>query len=285
MAAAGRFGTHRSGFRKPDQTKLQQPTPRTEPGAFFYLKKKVPLHFLGFLCWDFFSPCPWRALLPQVWTTPGRLSWSSDPLLPLPCRPWPEQTAATVGSSRGGLVRLRAGGGRVLGDQGNSWVHFGVGTPSFWLLPSNSRPSHGAGMGPPLAFWDLVWTFQHPETQKVLCGKEFWKSPHLRNPRKAISTRESWPHVQPRAPTPASPRLPPCSNWPTPGVLMWGTQALSKVCLHLACFAAVAHWGGDRPCDVRNVNGSQVCTACLPPAPLASIPLHPSLWGPGLLSP
>lgn len=26
---------------------------------------------------------------------------------------------------------------------------------------------------------------------------------------------------------------------------MWGTQALPKVCLHLACFAAVAHWGGD----------------------------------------
>lgn len=59
---------------------------------------------------------------------------------------------------------------------------------------------------------------------------------------------------------------------------MWGTQALSKVCLHLACFAAVAHWGGDRSCDVRNVNGSRVCTACLPPAcPLASILLHPSL--------
>lgn len=30
------------------------------------------------------------------------------------------------------------------------------------------------------------------------------------------------------------------------GDLMWGTQVLSKVCLHLACFAAVAHWGGDR---------------------------------------
>lgn len=106
----------------------------------------------------------------------------------------------------------------------------------------------------------------------LLGGREFWKSPHLSSPGKAISRRESWPHVQPRAPTPASPRLPPCSNWPTPGVLMWGTQALSKVCLHLACFAAVAHWGGDRPCDVRNVNGSQVCIACLPPARLPRWP-------------
>lgn len=50
---------------------------------------------------------------------------------------------------------------------------------------------------------------------------------------------------------------------------MWGTQALPKVCLHLACFAAVAHWGGDRPCDVRNVNGPQVRTACRLPALLA----------------
>lgn len=110
----------------------------------------------------------------------------------------------------------------------------------------------------------------------LLGGREFWKSPHLSSPGKAISRRESWPHVQPCAPTPASPRPPPCSNWPTPGVLMQGTQALSKVCLHLACFAAVAHWGGDGPCDVRSVNGSQVCIACLPPARLpARLPRWP----------
>ena len=49
---------------------------------------------------------------------------------------------------------------------------------------------------------------------------------------------------------------------------------LPKVCLHLACFAAVAHWAETEPCDVRNVNGSQVCTACLPPARPAD--LHPA---------
>lgn len=56
MAAADHVGIYGSGFEKPSDK--SQP-PHIEPQVFFSSgKKKVFLHFLGFLCWDFFFPLP-----------------------------------------------------------------------------------------------------------------------------------------------------------------------------------------------------------------------------------
>lgn len=77
--------------------------------------------------------------------------------------------------------------------------------------------------------------------------------------------------VHPRVPSPASPHRHPRGP-------MWGTQALPQVCLHLACFAAVARWA-ETERDVRTEWTASV--HCLPaPACPPLHPLHPSLASP-----
>lgn len=78
--------------------------------------------------------------------------------------------------------------------------------------------------------------------------------------------REGWPPPNPE-PQPSQPRPPP------PGARCGGTQALSQVCLHLACFAAVARRGGDAPGEVRSLHGREC--ARLPAARLPAS-LHPA---------
>ena len=74
---------------------------------FFFPLEKKKFFFIssGFFVGTFSSPCPWQALLPQVWTTPERLPWSED-TSPLSAPPTALGSGlsrpATLGGSPGG---------------------------------------------------------------------------------------------------------------------------------------------------------------------------------------
>lgn len=70
---------------------------------FFFCENFFCISLGVFIGIFFFSPCLWQALMPQVWTTPERLSWSWDPPTssPYPSDPGLSR-AAPVGGSHGG---------------------------------------------------------------------------------------------------------------------------------------------------------------------------------------
>lgn len=218
---------------------------------FFFCENFFCISLGVFIGIFFFSPCLWQALMPQVWTTPERLSWSWDPpphQLPLPLRPWPEQSR-----SRGRQPWRASGVGAREGLRKESKVIRACIlqklTPFFGFCLPNILPSQGAGFGPLLALgsdMDLPLSGNpkpaRPCQWRILVGESFGVStPEQPREGHPLLGGKAGPTSSPR-PDPSQPLPARCSDWPAPGGLMGGTQALPKVCLHLACFAAVAHW-------------------------------------------
>lgn len=276
MAAADRFGIYGSGFEKPSDK--SQP-PHIEPTGFFFFlweKKKVFLHFLRFLCWDFFLPLPLASSVASgvdnsrvASVVPRHLPSLS---FPYPLGLWPERTGHP-GRKPGPAHRL-AGAGDREGSQETRVTQSAFllweTRPLFWPFASQTF----FHLVVPGSGYSWLSGIQCRQTSRTSRNPEPDQEPWV-GERAGVSTPEQ-PHAHPQPSQP--PARHPAQTGQAPG---WrgacpkrGTQALPEVCLHLACFAAVAHWAETEPCGVRNVNGSQVCTACLPPARPAG--LHPA---------
>lgn len=157
--------------------------------------EKVPLRFPGFLCRDFFCPCPRPAPGPQVWTTPSASPATPAPLLCTPGHrpPW---EAARAGSS--GWER-EAGGTQetppVLAFAFQTLPHLGAhGRGCCWrsrVRRRDSGPQKARGSCPRRA----------PAGETLLGGA----GSRVSTPEQP---REGWPPPNPE-PKPSQPRPPP----------------------------------------------------------------------------